>query len=231
MVGGPLARRLIVRYNLKPQEDNGSYAEIESINAAEGVKLTGLETIQNVAAIIICMALGMVVSGWIGKLLGMSFPDYVGAMFVAVALRNLNEKFQFYKFSFSLSDKIGDVMLNLYLGLALMTLRLWELMDLMGGMLLIVVAQLVFMCVIAYFVVFRILGSNYDAAVMCAGLCGHGLGATPSAIVNMTAVTEQYGMSRKAFMIVPIVGAFLVDIIYQPQTIYFIKKFVEGITK
>lgn len=231
MVGGPLARRLIVRYNLKPQEDNENYADIESINAAEGVKLTGLETIQNVAAIIICMALGMVVSGWIGKLLGMSFPDYVGAMFVAVALRNLNEKFQFYKFSFSLSDKIGDVMLNLYLGLALMTLRLWELMDLMGGMLLIVVAQLVFMCVIAYFVVFRILGSNYDAAVMCAGLCGHGLGATPSAIVNMTAVTEQYGMSRKAFMIVPIVGAFLVDIIYQPQTIYFIKKFVEGITK
>ena len=70
------------------------------------------------------MALGMVMSGWIGKLLGMSFPDYVGAMFVAVALRNLNEKFQFYKFSFSLSDKIGDVMLNLYLGLALMTLRL-----------------------------------------------------------------------------------------------------------
>lgn len=231
MVGGPLARRLIVRYDLKPQENNENYADIESINAAESVRLTGFETIQNVAAIIICMALGMVVSGWIGKLLGMSFPDYVGAMFVAVALRNLNEKFQFYKFSFSLSDKIGDVMLNLYLGLALMTLRLWELMDLMGGMLLIVVAQLVFMCVIAYFVVFRILGSNYDAAVMCAGLCGHGLGATPSAIVNMTAVTEQYGMSRKAFMIVPIVGAFLVDIIYQPQTIYFIKKFVEGITK
>lgn len=231
MVGGPLARRLIVRYDLKPQENNENYADIESINAAESVRLTGFETIQNVAAIIICMALGMVVSGWIGKLLGMSFPDYVGAMFVAVILRNLNEKCRFYKFSFSLSDKIGDVMLNLYLGLALMTLRLWELMDLMGGMLLIVVAQLVFMCVIAYFVVFRILGSNYDAAVMCAGLCGHGLGATPSAIVNMTAVTEQYGMSRKAFMIVPIVGAFLVDIIYQPQTIYFIKKFVEGITK
>lgn len=69
---------------------------------------------------------------------------------------------------------------------------------------------------------------NYDAAVMCAGLCGHGLGATPSAIVNMTAVNERYGMSRRAMMIVPIVGAFLVDIIYQPQTIWFIKTFVQG---
>ena len=80
----------------------------------------------------------------------------------------------------------------------------------------------------AYFVVFRILGKNYDAAVMCAGLCGHGLGATPSAIVNMTAVCERYGMSSRAFMIVPIVGAFLVDIIYQPQTLTFIKFFVKG---
>ena len=72
------------------------------------------------------------------------------------------------------------------------------------------------MVCISYVVVFRILGENCDAAVMCAGLCGHGLGATPSAIVNMTAVNETYGMSRKAMMIVPIVGALLVDIIYQP---------------
>ena len=153
-----------------------------------------------------------------------------GAMFIAVILRNMNEKAHFYKFSFPLTDKLGTVMLNLYLGLALMTLRLWDLLDLMGGVLLVVLCQAVFMAVIAYFVVFRILGSNYDAAVMCSGLCGHGLGATPSAIVNMTAVTEEYGMSRRAFMIVPIVGAFLVDIIYQPQTIAFIKFFVQGFT-
>ena len=71
-------------------------------------------------------------------------------------------------------------------------------------------------------------GANYDAAVMCSGLCGHGLGATPSAIVNMTAINEKYGMSRKAMMIVPIVGAFLVDIIYQPATVWFIKTFVQN---
>ena len=151
-------------------------------------------------------------------------------MFIAVILRNLNEHFHFYKFSFSLVDGIGDVMLNMYLSLAMMTLALWELFDLMGGMLAILICQVIFMAFAAYFVVFRVLGKSYDAAVMCAGLCGHGLGATPSAIVNMTAVTEQYGMSRRAFMVVPIVGAFLVDIIYQPQTIAFIKFFVQGYT-
>ena len=96
----------------------------------------------------------------------------------------------------------------------------------LGGVVLVVAAQVVFMVLACRFVIFRLLGGNYDAAVMCAGLCGHGLGATPSAIVNMTAVKDKYGMSRKAFMIVPIVGAFLVDVIYQPQTIAFIKFFV-----
>lgn len=122
-------------------------------------------------------------------------------------------------------------MLNLYLSLALMTLKLWDLSGLLGGVLIVVIVQVVFISLIAYFVVFRLLGSDYDAAVMCSGLCGHCLGATPSAIVNMTAVNEKYGMSRKAMMIVPIVGAFLVDIIYQPQTIMFIKTFVAGASK
>lgn len=168
------------------------------------------------------------VSGWIGKCIGMSFPTYVGAMFVAVIVRNLNEKFNFYNFDFALVDGIGDVMLSLYLSIALMTLKLWELAGLIGGVLVVLICQVVFMVLVSYFVVFRLLGKNYDAAVMCAGLCGHGLGATPSAIVNMTAVNERYGMSRRAMMIVPIVGAFLVDIIYQPQTIWFIKTFVQG---
>ena len=146
-------------------------------------------------------------------------------------IRNINEKTHSYNFNFSLVDGIGNVMLNLYLALALMTLKLWELSGLIGGVLLVVACQVVFMIIIAYFVVFRILGSNYDAAVMCSGLCGHGLGATPSAIVNMTAINEKYGMSRKAMMIVPIVGAFLVDIIYQPATVWFIKTFVQGFVK
>lgn len=228
MIGGPVGRRLIVKYNLKPDESEIIDSEINNINAASATKLDGRDVIKNVTSLLVCMALGTMVSGWIGKLIGMSFPTYVGAMFVAVIVRNLNEKFHFYNFDFALVDGIGDVMLSLYLSIALMTLKLWELSGLIGGVLVVLICQVVFMILVSYFVVFRLLGKNYDAAVMCAGLCGHGLGATPSAIVNMTAVNERYGMSRRAMMIVPIVGAFLVDIIYQPQTIWFIKTFVQG---
>lgn len=228
LIGGPLGRRLIVKHDLHPDENDNFESDVDKINAASGEKLSSLDVIKNVTVILVCMALGTMVSGWIGKLISMSFPTYVGAMFVAVIIRNLNDVFHFYNFSFSLVDGIGDVMLSLYLAIALMTLKLWELAGLIGGVFIVVMCQVLFMALIAYFVVFRILGSNYDAAVMCAGLCGHGLGATPSAIVNMTAVKDRYGMSRKAFMIVPIVGAFMVDIIYQPQTLAFIRFFVPG---
>lgn len=227
LIGGPLGRRLIVKNDLKPIDDNFDSSALDNLFKEEKVELTNLDIIKNVAAIIICMALGTLVSKQIGKLIDMDFPDYVGAMFIAVILRNINEKTHFYKFNGNLVDGIGDVMLNLYLALALMTLKLWELQDLMGGVLVVLICQVIFMLIYSYFVVFRVLGKNYDAAVMCAGLCGHGLGATPSAIVNMTAINEEYGMSRKAMMIVPIVGAFLVDIIYQPIVLTFIKTFVK----
>ena len=228
LVGGPVARLLIEKNKLTPDLTENLDTSVEEINKKSGASLSSLDVIKNVTAILVCMALGTLVSGWIGKLINMSFPTYVGAMFIAMIARNLNEKFHWYNFDFGLVDGIGDVSLNIYLSIALMSLKLWQLLDLLGPVLLIVVCQVVLLVVLCYFVIFRILGSNYDAAVMCAGLLGHGLGATPTAIVNMTAVKDRYGMSRKAFMIVPIVGAFLVDIIYQPQTIAFIKFFVQG---
>ena len=228
LIGGPLGRRLIEKNNLRPDNNENFDQSVTEINTDKGVKLSDLDIIKNVVVILLCMAIGSYISTLIGKLIKMDFPSYVGSMFVAVIVRNINEKTHTYNFNFSLVDGIGNVMLNLYLSLALMTLKLWELSGLIGGVLLVVACQVIFMIIIAYFVVFRILGSNYDAAVMCSGLCGHGLGATPSAIVNMTAINEKYGMSRKAMMIVPIVGAFLVDIIYQPATVWFIKTFVEG---
>lgn len=228
LIGGPLGRRLIEKNNLRPDNNENFDQSVTEINKDKGVKLSDLDIIKNVVVILLCMAIGSYISTLIGKLIKMDFPSYVGSMFVAVIVRNINEKTHTYNFNFSLVDGIGNVMLNLYLSLALMTLKLWELSGLIGGVLLVVACQVIFMIIIAYFVVFRILGSNYDAAVMCSGLCGHGLGATPSAIVNMTAINEKYGMSRKAMMIVPIVGAFLVDIIYQPATVWFIKTFVQG---
>lgn len=229
LIGGPLGRKLIEKHNLTPDNTETLDYSINDINAETSEKLSDIDVIKNITVILVCMAIGSWISGMIGKLIGMDFPTYVGAMFVAVIARNLNEKIKFYNFNFSLVDGVGNVMLNLYLSLALMTLKLWELSGLIGGVVIVVACQVIFMILVAYFVVFRILGSNYDAAVMCAGLCGHGLGATPSAIVNMTAINEKYGMSRKAMMVVPIVGAFLVDIIYQPTTIWFIKTFVESL--
>lgn len=231
LIGGPLGRVLIEKHNLKPDISENFDNSVIKINIDKGEKLADIDIIKNITVILVCMAIGSYLSSLIGKLIGMSFPSYVGAMFLAVIVRNFNEKLKFYNFNFMLVDGIGNVMLSLYLSLALMTLKLWELSGLIGGVLLVVIAQVIFMMLISYFVVFKILGSNYDAAVMCGGLCGHGLGATPSAIVNMTALNEKYGMSRKAMMIVPIVGAFLVDIIYQPVTIWFIKTFVIDLTK
>lgn len=229
MVGGPVARRLIEKNNLKPDASENLDTSITEINVGTSESLSDLDVIKNVTAILAAMAIGTIVSGWIGKLIDMSFPTYVGAMFIAMILRNVNEKTAWYKFDFPLVDGIGNVTLGLYLSIAMMTLRMWELMDLAGPMLVILGAQVLFLVLFSYFIVFRVLGSNYDAAVMCAGLLGHGLGATPTAIVNLSAVNDRYGMSRKAMMIVPIVGAFLVDIIYQPQTIWFIKTFVESL--
>lgn len=227
LIGGPLGRRLIVKYDLKPEESLEMDSTITNVNTSTNQKLTGLDIMKNVTVILICMACGTLISGWVSQLINMGFPTYVGAMFVAVLVRNVNDQVNFYKFDFKLVDEIGTVMLNLYLSIAFMTLKLWELSGLIGGVAIIVFAQVLMISLIGYFVVFRILGKDYDAAVMVAGLAGHGLGATPSAIVNMTAVNEKYGMSRKAMMIVPIVGAFLVDILYHPQTIWFIKTFVE----
>ena len=229
MVGGPVARRLIEKYDLKPDPSQDLDTSVTEINVASGEALSGLDIMKNVTAILVCMALGTMVSSWVGKLIDMEFPTYVGAMFVAVVVRNINEKTRWYKFDYPLVEGIGDVTLGLYLSIAMMTLRMWELADLAGPMLAVLACQVIFLVLFSYFIVFRILGKNYDAAVMCAGLLGHGLGATPTAIVNLTAVNDRYGMSRKAMMIVPIVGAFLVDIIYQPQTVWFIKTFVENL--
>ena len=140
LVGGPVARMLIEKNHLTPDNSETLDTSIEEINAGHGEKLTNLDVLKNVTAILFCMALGTEISGWIGKLIGMSFPSYVGAMFVAMLVRNLNEQFHWYHFSFPLVDGIGDVMLNLYLSMALMSLNLYQLLDLIGPVLLIVVA-------------------------------------------------------------------------------------------
>ena len=124
-----------------------------------------------------------------------------------------------------MNDSIGTVALGIFLAMAMMSIQLWELADLALPILLIVTVHVIFIILYTIFVVFRLLGKNYDAVVMLNGMIGHGLGATPTAMANMSTLTEKFGQSRTAFLIVPIVGAFLVDTINIPIIVFFINLF------
>jgi len=229
IIGGPVARFLL---NRQKQGENPENDEVDDIQEAfehptYKRKITSRSLIETIAMMSICLLIGQYLDAQT-KGTAFQLPTFVWCLFTGVIIRNILTNIFRFQVADSAIDVLGSVGLSIFLAIALMSLKLWELSGLIGGVLLVVACQVIFMIIIAYFVVFRILGSNYDAAVMCSGLCGHGLGATPSAIVNMTAINEKYGMSRKAMMIVPIVGAFLVDIIYQPATVWFIKTFVEG---
>lgn len=113
-------------------------------------------------------------------------------------------------------NSIGDITLGILLSMALMSIKLWEVAALALPMFIIVFAQVIFIVLLSIFVLFRLLGKDYDAAVMVGGFTGHGLGATPNAMANMSAITARFGPSPKAFLIVPIVGAFLIDVFAMP---------------
>lgn len=227
LIGGPIAKFLIDKYNLKPGTADkygaGSFEEV--VGATENTKITTNMVMVHMAVITVCMTIGAMASAWFSKATGLSLPGYVGAMFVAVAFRNINDKLHIVKLDYYTVDLMGNVSLGIFLSMALMTLKLWELMDLAVPLFIILVAQVTFMLLYTIFVVFRMLGKDFDAAVMASGMAGHGLGATPNAIANMGAVTEKYGPSPKAFLIVPLVGAFLIDLIGLPNIVWFMNFF------
>ena len=110
-------------------------------------------------------------------------------------------------------EVLGNVSLSLFLSMALMSLKLWELAELAGPMVVMLLAQTVLMALMAYFIVFRMMGSDYEAAVMSSAACGFGMGATPNAIANMQAISNIYGPAPRAFFIVPLVGSLFIDFI------------------
>lgn len=224
LIGGPLGRRLIVKYDLKPEIDEKFVIDTSQYEttAANKVDMNYGNVMKNLTALFICMTLGSIIVGYLGKLINMAIPTYVGAMFFAVIVRNLNEKFHFYDFSLEFNDQVGDVCLGLYLAMALLTMELWQLASLAVPLMIVLVTQTVVLVLLTYFVIFRLLGKNYDAAVMCSGLIGHDIGSTPTAVANMTTIHAKYGVSQKALIIVPIVGAFLIDVFYQPFVIWVI---------
>ncbi|MFC8686761.1 sodium/glutamate symporter [Brevibacillus porteri] len=221
LVGGPTVKYLIAKYDLKPTETEEVVETVEE----KGQAITSNTFFIQVLLITFCMALGTYLGELFSTATGFVLPGYVGAMFVAVIVRNIVDKLNPKAIDMKSINLISDVTLGIFLSMALMSIKLWEVADLALPMLVIVFVQVVFIVLFGIFVLFRLLGKNYDAAVMVAGFTGHGLGATPNAMANMAAVTGRFGPSRKAYLVVPIVGAFLIDVFAMPIIITTINLF------
>lgn len=231
LLGGPIANFLIKKNKLEPNA-NSTYNDSGEEQVVESSNINYEDTMKNLAILLVTMVIGTIVGKYITVGIGnltnrddIVLPGYVGAMLVAVIVRNLNDKFKFFNIQMNIMDLFSDVSLGIFLSMALMTLKLWELKDLAGPMFIILICQLIFIVAYTVLIVFNLCGRDYDAAVMVSGMLGHGLGATPNAVANMSSVTSKYGQSAKAFLIVPLVGSFLVDIINIPSIVIFMNVF------
>jgi ESS family glutamate:Na+ symporter len=212
VIGGPIAKFLIGRYRLTPSSDPG---------LTVGVRHDGDETpigYRNMLNVILAISVSIGIGLFLNALLagwGLNLPDFVTCLFAGILVVNVTPwilpRLPWTERSKSLA-LISDLSLGLFLAMSLMSLQIWTLAGLGGPILLLLVAQVVVVTLFVVFVVFRLMGKDYDAAVMAAGYAGLALGATPTAIANMTAVTERFGASAKAFVVVPLVGAFFIDI-------------------
>jgi len=205
LIGGPIAKTLINKNKLKNNADAfvATDTEIkEKVNYEELFKTTSI--------IFISMGLGTILEMIFTKV-GITLPAYIDAMIVAAIILNTGESTGKWKINSKCADIIGNISLNVFLSMALINLQLWELKSTAGPLLILLIGQAILMAIFAYFITFRLMGQDYDAAVMAAGHCGFGMGATPNGVANMEAITSKYGASPKAFFILPVVGAFLVD--------------------
>ena len=216
LIGGPVVKYLIKRYNLTPEHRDESYKNYGEVEYNQSLhnkfKPTQIFFIQ-FTILVFCMALGTYIGDTFTHMTGVNIPMYVGSMFVAVIIRNVSEFAGLNIVDLKINDQIGDISLGIFLSLALMSIQLTEIYSLAIPLIIIVLIQVVFMVLFSIFVLFRGLGKDYDAAVMVGGFIGHGLGATPNAMANLDVITKKYGNSPKAYLVVPIVGAFLIDLI------------------
>jgi len=213
LIGGPVAGFLVKRVKLPGAEAAAANEEKAplSFEQPKAVQLiTPQAFIEALALIAVCLSAGTMIAN---QLNGTAFelPTFVCVLFVGVLLSNGLSLFGYKIFERSILV-LGNVSLSLFLAMALMSLRLWDLASLALPVLLILAVQAAAMAAYAVFVTFRVMGKNYDAAVLAAGHCGFGLGATPTAIANMQAVTDRFGPSPLAFLVVPMVSAFFIDI-------------------
>ena len=222
LMGGPIGRRLIFKHDLLKtavMEDDATLVEDEKKHK-RSVSMYAPATYQ----IAIAMGLGTIVS-WALSKTGMTFPIYIGAMIVAAAMRNISEHTNLFTVNMGEINDIGGICLSLFLGIAMITLKLWQLASLALPLLILLAGQVALMFVFTYFVLFNVMGRNYDAAVLAAGTCGFGMGATPNAMANMQALTEKYVPSVKAYLLVPIIGSMFADFLNSLTITFFINLF------
>ncbi len=226
MLGGPLASQLIrkrlkERANQSAPEINPAMAGIESDEASPAGRAERLSSseieFQRYAratyAILIVMALGVVMSNLLQKT-GITFPTYFGALLTAACVRVIIDATPGRKYlEMEKIVSVGNISLSVFLGMAMISLKLWELESLAMPLVVMLFSQVILMALFVWFIAFPLLGKDYDSAVLCAGMCGFGLGATPNAMANMSAVCYKYYYTVKPFLIVPIVGAMFVDML------------------
>lgn len=211
LIGGPVARLLIKRVQT-PGVGQGEQRLPKGFEQPNQQRqITPFTFIETLALLAISLQTGTFLSNCIQDT-AFELPTFVCVLFMGVVLRNGLSALGWHKVFEHEVSVLGNVSLSLFLAIALMSLKLWDLASLALPIFILLTAQTLMMALFAIFVTFRVMGKNYDAAVLAAGHCGFGLGATPTAIANMQAVTQRYGPSQMAFLVVPMVGAFFIDI-------------------
>ncbi len=211
-IGGPVAKRRIQKHHLHSQVSS-DIAAIDTFTEEKiNEKPTTEQFLKAFSMLFVAAGIGTIISALIQKT-GVTFPSYIGAMLAAALLRNLSDIAQKNNVMVDIIEILGNVSLTLFLSMALMSLKLWELAQLAVPMMIMLFAQTILIILFSYFVTFNFMGRDYEAAVMASATCGFGMGATPNAIANMQAITNQYGPAPKAFFIVPLVGSLFIDFI------------------
>lgn len=210
IMGGPTARKCIEKYKLECTSKNADItaSEVEE----DSITSTSSTFVRGFMLIMVALGIGNFVGAQLTAITGLTFPGYIGAMIVAAILRNIVDA-MYHEFPTEEVDVIGNMSLNLFLAMALAGLKLWLLVDLALPMIVTLAVQVVLMFIFSYFVVFKIMGRNYDSAVMTAGFIGFAMGATSNAMANMQAVTKKYGPSPISFFTIPMVGSLFIDFI------------------
>ncbi len=210
LLGGPIARYLINKYRLEPKEsETASTVETGAMDDGRAGELYNILTA--ILVLGVCVAVGDTVNRFLFSK-GVLLPGFLTAMFVGIVITNLSDTLKFEIHPKTI-DKFGEVALNIFLAMSLMSMKLWSISGAAGPILIVLMIQMLVITLFVVFVVFRVMGRDYDAGVISAGFVGAGLGATPVAIANMDAVTARFGPSAKAFLVVPLVGAFFIDIL------------------